>query len=377
MTPSSPIQSLADANRLGTRLCIPDLYDEVFQRLQRQNPNLLERSTTLEWGTDYFEPVRRGTCDAVLMTVFEWEAMRVQSAFHADCDMLYPGRPFWATGGGFPMRRDSSVHCTSFLNEVLGAIMAQMDNDGFMEEAYAQYLLRKEDVTCADTQAAEEGRELTVQNMVGGFGIFAVLSLLIVLWAFVVDRRSVHLFKPEVAAVSSSSPQRVAPMRIGRPSQVLSSTRPGDRARTLSGRSMSQRVLEGLREPAAIPTEMIHSNSEGPCPQRSRLLVCAPSLRLRAVGRGAGHLRTRGAGRVAGARGRRGRKAASAARPAGGHRHAPAADGRDAAAGGGERGAHGGGDGRGQQDPAAACTEAAHTMTTGDCKPVRGRPTGG
>lgn len=258
-TPTSEIQSLDDARRLGIRLCIPDLYDEVFERLRRDHPSLRTKAVTLEWGTDYFQSIRDGVCDAVLMTIFEWEAMKSQSLYHKDCDMLYPGRPFWTTGGGFPIRRDTSVHCTSFLNEVLGAIMAQMDNEGYMSQEFETYLERKQDVTCDDS-GGEEERALSVSNMMGGFGIFALVSLLIVLWTFIADRRGLRVAPtaPTTASVSTTTPTP----RLGKPSAVAT----GPRTMPPNSRSFSQRVLLG-----SLPESATGSGAPATIPSSNRV----------------------------------------------------------------------------------------------------------
>ncbi|KAL3923113.1 MAG: hypothetical protein SGILL_001841 [Bacillariaceae sp.] len=184
--PSLQINSVEDAVTQGAKICTfrsATSEDELL----REYPyaQVLRKDTEQET----FQGVQDDECDVALTTVGSWDTWQRRAEVNQQCNLHWIGRPYKAISAGFATFSDSGTLCTSIVTDVLNLHLLRLKEEGFIEQAWEQHLLREETVGCASSASSAGSNDsidhsrLNVQNMGGIFCFHGIVSLVAILTA--------------------------------------------------------------------------------------------------------------------------------------------------------------------------------------------------
>ena len=185
--PSIQITSVADAVRRDSPICTYRSAQSELDLL-REYPNAKAVRKPTE------EAVLKGLlnneCDVALTTVSSWETWQRNADVNNDCNIAWIGLPFKSHPAGIATYADSGKLCTSLITDVLNLHMHRLREDGFIEEAWAQYSERSATVNCDARSSAESendsgNEQLSLVNMGGIFFFHGVLSVVAIIIALI------------------------------------------------------------------------------------------------------------------------------------------------------------------------------------------------
>eukprot|EP00543_Licmophora_paradoxa_P004492 CAMPEP_0202446090 /NCGR_PEP_ID=MMETSP1360-20130828/4723_1 /ASSEMBLY_ACC=CAM_ASM_000848 /TAXON_ID=515479 /ORGANISM="Licmophora paradoxa, Strain CCMP2313" /LENGTH=685 /DNA_ID=CAMNT_0049062521 /DNA_START=180 /DNA_END=2237 /DNA_ORIENTATION=- len=128
-----------------------------------------------------------GDCDVAASSVAAFQTYRRSQQLNHDCSLKWEGRVVHSVKGGLAVAVDTGVLCTSLISYVLDFHLMNMKTDGFLENAWNEYLDNVGDNHCQTKQEQEDaiimsgddetGRSLTMQDLGGIFILHAILAV--------------------------------------------------------------------------------------------------------------------------------------------------------------------------------------------------------
>lgn len=184
-TPSVEINSISDAVVNGYRMCVvrSTSPDNALSKAWPE-AKIVRTQTELEM----FERVRNGTCEVLFTSISGWKEYKEDKTVNGDCQLTWIGRHFVDGEGGFAVKSDSGTLCSSLIRDVLNLQMEEMKADGFVSNAWQEYLERRKTVDCtADLEAEEDddsSNQLSLKAMGGTFVLHYIMTAFAVFLAF-------------------------------------------------------------------------------------------------------------------------------------------------------------------------------------------------
>lgn len=183
-TSAVQLNSLEDAVRIRAPICVHK-SSQTDETISSTFPNaiLIKKKTE----GDMYGGLRNGDCLVIATNAGSWAYWEKEATVNEDCALEWVGRIFRIFPAGFATKSDSGTLCTSLIRDVLNLHMLQMKEDGFLEEAWNQYLARMATVDCTLEDTAldddNEQQQLDIQNMAGVFVFHFGLSLVAIFLA--------------------------------------------------------------------------------------------------------------------------------------------------------------------------------------------------
>ena len=130
---------------------------------------------------------------------------------NGECDLVRVGRKFKEYEAGFAIKSDAGTFCTSLVRDVIHNHMNQMNDEGFIQQAWKDHHERNsETVECTDvikTGTKEDSNVLDIVTL-GGIFIFhyafIIIAILVAITSNYVKRRGVDNGK-KIEIVSQNS----------------------------------------------------------------------------------------------------------------------------------------------------------------------------
>lgn len=181
-TPSLAIASVGDAVSARLPICVKD--SSVSDTLVTDaHPGAILVPKRIE--DDIFFGVNRGECTLALTNVGTWDNYKERSVVNGNCQLDWIGRVFKFIEAGFASLSDSGTLCSSLIKDVLNVHLAEMKEDGFIEEAWQRHLERTSDIKCttATQDTDSDSSQLSLQDMGGLFIIHYMVTALAICMA--------------------------------------------------------------------------------------------------------------------------------------------------------------------------------------------------
>ena len=168
--PQPTIQSVEDAVRQQAPLCVWNTT-AAANALTAMYPTAVVVPQPSD--VESFLGVVRGECKAMLTSAHTWKYYATQNNVNGDCNLQWIGRTVRQMSTGFAYKSDSGTLCTSLIRDVWNLHISEMIDDGFLDDAVADYMQRVRQVDCA-ARASVGGSDLDNErlDMQGMAGIF-------------------------------------------------------------------------------------------------------------------------------------------------------------------------------------------------------------
>jgi len=181
------IQSVSDVVRLGKTMCIygGTAAQDAVQSTYTE-AILVEKYSDF----DTIMGLQNNECDYAIIGKSGWLEYERTEVTNGECNLSRVGRTFKNYENGFAVKSDAGTLCTSLVRDVINLIMYDMHEEGFIKQAWDDYLFKKQDIItpCSGIGASAPSAEITDRlNMTNLGGIFAfhfVLVAISVLGAF-------------------------------------------------------------------------------------------------------------------------------------------------------------------------------------------------
>ena len=159
---------------------------------------------------ELFKALREKRCDVVATQRFVFEQFS-RRAVNSDCLLRTSGIAQSIVSGGFATAVDSGTYCSSLISHTIDIHFIEMRADGFIENAWNEYLKRTTDFQCQALAEAEkdddlddvDNQRLDVRDMGGIFCFHFILCAIAYLLAFIEH----HKEKKLIAALKDSLPK--------------------------------------------------------------------------------------------------------------------------------------------------------------------------
>lgn len=181
--PIYPATSLNEAQSKGISVCVARGFG-TDTKLSRAYPNV--KYVRSEGLTAMYEDLRDGKCGLVATSAARFEIEKVDHALNPDCLLEWVGRAVDISSAGPANAVDAGIYCTSLVGHVFEYYMKEMQHNGFIENAFENYVKSitthqcpEQEETSSDT---EETISLTMVDMGGVFlvhGVACVVGLLV------------------------------------------------------------------------------------------------------------------------------------------------------------------------------------------------------
>lgn len=156
---------------------------------------------------ELFTALREKRCDVVATQRFVFEQFSRRSV-NSDCLLRTSGIAQSIVSGGFATAMDSGTYCSSLISHTINIHLIEMHADGFIENAWANFLKRTTDFQCQALAEAEkdddlddvDNQRLDVYDMGGIFCFHFILCAIAYLLAFIEH----HKEKQLIAALKDS-----------------------------------------------------------------------------------------------------------------------------------------------------------------------------
>lgn len=186
-TPTISIESIEDAVRMRAPICVL-ASTQTDNAVTNAFPNA--RLVRKRQEEDVYHGVSTGECTVAATTASAWNYYERQSQVNGACELQWVGRVFRNVPAGFGMRSDSGTLCTSLIRDVMNLHLLEMKQDGFMDEAWDDYLARVSDTDCgagsdSDLASSDEQtqQQLDLESMGGVFVFHFGLSFVAIVMA--------------------------------------------------------------------------------------------------------------------------------------------------------------------------------------------------
>lgn len=188
--PKVPLESVEQAVRQQLPLCVfAGAAPELAIRNAYPNAILVQHQTERE----VFQGILDGDCAAAVTGKSVWDFYQGDDDVNGECTLGWVGRTFRPMGSTFATKSDSGTKCTNLIWDVVNLHLSAMKSDGFVDEAWEQYLRQTATVDCMfqEAQKAQESAEhgqLGLENMSGIFLCFYIAMGIAIVWAFIETR---------------------------------------------------------------------------------------------------------------------------------------------------------------------------------------------
>ena len=139
------VESLKDAVKTTRPICIWDgTQSELLVRKNYPNAELIEKKEEV----DTLRGVLNGECEVAVASLTSLRVWERDASINSDCELAWVGRKVKDVPAGFAMKQDSGTQCTSLIRDVFHVHMLRMKEDGFIEQAWDEYLTRTATANC-------------------------------------------------------------------------------------------------------------------------------------------------------------------------------------------------------------------------------------
>ena len=165
--PTTPIDSVEDAVRLGAPICVWKGTGSVGV-LKKDFPNVQMVEKDLE--EDTFKGVLNGDCNVALAYTSSWFGYERDANVNGECGLQWVGRKYKNMPSGFGTSMDIGTLCTSLIRDVINIHMLEMRDDGFIDQAWQEHLHRTATIDCSATTSSEDNASSRRRGLLGGGG---------------------------------------------------------------------------------------------------------------------------------------------------------------------------------------------------------------
>jgi len=167
------IESVSDVVRLGKTMCVygSNSAAQVAVESTYTEAILVEKPNDFET----FMGLQNNECDYAIVGKSGWLEYERTEATNGECNLARVGRTFKNFEAGFAVKSDAGTLCTSLVRDVINSIMYDMQEEGFVDQAWDDHLFKKQDIItpCSGIGAAAPSAETTdTLNMTNLGGIF-------------------------------------------------------------------------------------------------------------------------------------------------------------------------------------------------------------
>mmetsp|Transcript_18546 Transcript_18546/g.27819 ORF Transcript_18546/g.27819 Transcript_18546/m.27819 type:complete len:572 (-) Transcript_18546:378-2093(-) len=175
---NSNIQTVEDIVNAGLTMCI--LGDSAKHQVIKQSfPNSVLHEVPTE--KDVFVALNKGLCNYAITAASAWEEFERSDEINSKCNLFRVGKVFRNYEAGFASKVDVGNYCTSLLKEVLHLHLLQMSEDGFLRNAWENYLEDRRSNSCSTNTESENETKLVLDNVGSVFIVHYVLLFIAVI----------------------------------------------------------------------------------------------------------------------------------------------------------------------------------------------------
>lgn len=132
---------------------------------------------TVEEEKELFLGLTNGLCVASVTTLASFRDYERDKDFNGDCRLQWMGKTIKASKAGFATKADSGKKCTSLVHDVVNLHLLEMEAEGFVDRAWNDHLVRKQDHICsAKNKEDEQSQRRSIHEMGGTFAIHFTVS---------------------------------------------------------------------------------------------------------------------------------------------------------------------------------------------------------
>jgi len=187
-SPAPTVEGVADAVRQGKLICTVG-GTETVTLLKAEHPGI--RLVLTESEEDAYAGVKAGDCDFVATGLQTWTRISYNADVNGDCGFTWVGRVFKFLSGGFSVKADSGILCSSLIRDVLNLHMLEMIEEKQLEELWDREYQERATINCdavvGTSSSSDDGDEtqLGVEDMAGIFIVhWGLVVIAIVMAAF-------------------------------------------------------------------------------------------------------------------------------------------------------------------------------------------------
>lgn len=201
--PQLHVESIDDAIRAGLPLCIYDTTaSAMYVEQSFPKANTIRKKTEI----DLYTAVNEGECALAVTSTSSFLEFEKDQRSNPDCKLTWVGRTIEKIPAGFATKSDAGKLCTSLIRDVLDLHMVEMKNDGFIDRAWKEHLMRNQDKDCgSDGSTDQTASKRTVHEMGGTFLMHFFLTVAALIVALASKMMEVHKEKKEGRKIENSS----------------------------------------------------------------------------------------------------------------------------------------------------------------------------
>ena len=152
----------------------------VENQLKRDYPKL--NLVSGEGFTDTYHRLNNGECFTLATRASDWQKFQRNADVNDQCQLHWIGRAETINSGGAAAMIDIGTHCTSLVLHVIDIHIHEMKVDGFIENAWGDYVESISTKRCVSGDASDEtGPERNSLNPIDVGGIFLVHGAMCIL----------------------------------------------------------------------------------------------------------------------------------------------------------------------------------------------------
>jgi len=182
--PTLPIQSIAQANNLGAKVCFRkgaaaiSLTTSVYKNIQVVQTATPDNNQVLQM-------LQEGKCQAAVLAYNDWQVAGQLIANNAACNLQIVGPVVRHLNAYLPFLADFNQECSSYFGNVFSALLTDLSQNYIVDQLWSSTLHTYQEVDCSAvpfSSSSSVSSGLSLFQMSGLFVYFASWCGLILLW---------------------------------------------------------------------------------------------------------------------------------------------------------------------------------------------------